>query len=244
MAAMRLARNFESGAMPPVYRSVVNRTGCAKRHVVGSPKPDAAAPRSWRSVGMTRSKSLSAIPRRPIRRSSRATPWQRQSRADCERTMNRQCKIWPRFDNFGARSADLTGLKMRRITRVASFNHLVGACEQREWEGKTERLRGLHVDDQLDLRDLLDRQVRRPLAFEDAADVDSGLTIRIGNPGSVAHQAAGGHELARLVDRGHRVADGKLSELFDPSAEERIGADHEPSWPQPDQGCKNRIEVA
>src|SRR5262249_12322593 len=56
--------------------------GLRKRHVVGSPKPDAAAPRSWRSVGMSRSKSLSAIPRRPIRRSSRATPWQRQSRAD------------------------------------------------------------------------------------------------------------------------------------------------------------------
>src|SRR5215469_7423038 len=31
---------------------------------------------------------------------------------------------------FDAKSADLTGLKMRRITRGASFDHLVGTSEQ------------------------------------------------------------------------------------------------------------------
>jgi hypothetical protein len=38
------------------------------------------------------------------------------------------------------------------------FNHLVGAAEKREREGKAERLGGLHVDDELNSRGLLDRR--------------------------------------------------------------------------------------
>jgi hypothetical protein len=38
-----------------------------------------------------------------------------------------------------------------------SFDHLVGAAEQRQREGEAERLGGLDVDDQLDFGGLLDR---------------------------------------------------------------------------------------
>ena len=50
------------------------------------------------------------------------------------------------------------------------------------------------------------RQVGRLLALEDAAGIDAGLAIRIGEAGAVAHQAAGLDELAQRIDRGHRVA--------------------------------------
>jgi hypothetical protein len=57
-------------------------------------------------------------------------------------------------------------------TEVArSFDHLVGAAEQRKRNGQPERLSGLEVDDQLDFRGLLDRHIGGALALEDAMDV-------------------------------------------------------------------------
>src|SRR6266511_3519587 len=87
------------------------------------------------------------------------------------------------------------------------LDHLVGAAEQRERHREAERLGRLHVDDQLDFRGLLDRQVSRLLALEDAADIDAGLVIRIGKIGSVAHQAACLGERPKLEGCGHRMAD-------------------------------------
>jgi len=42
--------------------------------------------------------------------------------------MNPKCQTGPTFDTFGARSADFTGLKMRRITRGAFITLLGGAA--------------------------------------------------------------------------------------------------------------------
>ena len=56
-----------------------------------------------------------------------------------ERMTNPKCQTLPGFDTFSAKSADLTGLKMRRITRAVSFNHLVGAAEQRQRHGTLKR---------------------------------------------------------------------------------------------------------
>src|SRR5215831_6421606 len=44
-----------------------------------------------------------------------------------ERRMNPKCQTGPTFDTFSARSAHLTGLKMRRITR-GEFIALVGGA--------------------------------------------------------------------------------------------------------------------
>ena len=47
---------------------------------------------------------------------------------------------------------------------MSLFDHLVGATKQRERKGDAERLASLEIDYQLDLRNSLDRQIRRFLA--------------------------------------------------------------------------------
>jgi len=86
----------------------------------------------------------------------------------------------------------MNGLMHRSNSK--SFDHLVGAAEQRERHGEPERLGGPQVNDQLDFRELLDRQVRRPLALQNSAGVDAGRAVSVQTAStdiSVAHQAAG-----------------------------------------------------
>ncbi len=59
----------------------------------------------------------------------------------------------------GAMSAD-----PNRTIGEPLFDYRVGAAEQRDWEGEAERLGGPQIDDQLNLRCLHYRQVRRLLA--------------------------------------------------------------------------------
>src|SRR5262245_40802160 len=51
--------------------------------------------------------------------------------------MNPKCQTRPGFDTFSAKSADLTGLKMRRITRGGLFDRLVGAGDENRWQVKS-----------------------------------------------------------------------------------------------------------
>jgi hypothetical protein len=49
---------------------------------------------------------------------------------------------------------------------------VIGACQERWWDGETEVLGGLEVDDQLELGGLLYRKVGRLRALEDLIDED------------------------------------------------------------------------
>jgi hypothetical protein len=74
--------------------------------------------------------------------------------------------------------------KRRKFTPLAAvagsdtalFDNLIGAAKQREWHCEAQRLGGLHVDDQFNLRDLLHRQVSGLLALENATSVHADRT--------------------------------------------------------------------
>src|SRR5262245_42202804 len=88
-------------------------------------------------------------------------------------------------------SAKYLPLSSSRVGRTPvgnSLDHLVGDGEQRRWNRDAKHPRGLGVDDQLELRRLHDRQVRRLCALEDAADIAADLASRVVRVASVAHQ--------------------------------------------------------
>src|SRR6516164_3450015 len=125
-----------------------------------------------------------------------------------------------------------------------SFNHLVGAAKQWQRNREAECPRGLEINDQLDSRFLLDRHVGRLVPLENAPGVDACEAIQVCNAASVAHQSAGRGKRAKLIDRGHSVAERQYRELFAPAIEEWIAPDHEPAGFQWDQVCEGRINVA
>ena len=79
---------------------------------------------------------------------------------------------------------------------------------------------------------------------ENAPGVDAPEAIQVCNSASVAHQSACRGKRAKLIDRGHRVADREHRELFAPAVEKWIAPDHEPAGLQSDQVCEGRINVA
>jgi hypothetical protein len=88
---------------------------------------------------------------------------------------------------------------IRLCYRCAATFRLEGADDNFHRTFEAECLCRFEVEDQLDFGGLLDRQVGGLLAFENAPDVDTDLTVRIGETASIAHQAACRGESAKLV---------------------------------------------
>src|SRR4029453_3699799 len=95
-----------------------------------------------------------------------------------------------------------------------SFNHLVGARGEAGRHLKTERLRGLEIDDQFEFARLYHRQLSSFFALEDAAGVGADPTIPPGQAGPVTHQAARDRKFPKLIDRGDGVMVGERDELL------------------------------
>src|SRR6516225_5180412 len=76
-------------------------------------------------------------------------------------------------------------------------DHLVSQLLQVERNVEAEHSGSVEIDDELELRGLLDRQVGRPLTLENPRGVDADLAIAVDNAGAVSHQPAGGSELTQ-----------------------------------------------
>ena len=66
-----------------------------------------------------------------------------------------------------------------QCSKIYLLDNLVGAGQKRDWYRDAERFRGLEIDGELDLCDLLYWQVARFLALEDAADVFPNQTVSL-----------------------------------------------------------------
>src|SRR5262249_6783702 len=83
------------------------------------------------------------------------------------------CPLYPRKQTCAVQEA-MSALGHKR-TYGHSFDHLVGASEQRLRHGEAERFGGLEIDRKLELGRLRDRQVSRLCASENATDIGTGL---------------------------------------------------------------------
>ena len=69
--------------------------------------------------------------------------------------------------------------RARGTSDRGSFDHLVGAGEDRWRDGDAELLGSLEIDDQLEGRRLLDRQIGRLGAVEDLSDVTAWRPVAV-----------------------------------------------------------------
>src|SRR5215467_388874 len=81
------------------------------------------------------------------------------------------------------------------------LNDLVCPREQRLRDRKAKRLGGLEVDDELELRRLLHRQISRPGAFEDPIHVGGCAAHLVIEVDAIRHQPTALHEVTAVADR-------------------------------------------
>ena len=111
---------------------------------------------------------------------------------------------------------------MRCSKQPVSFDHVVGAGEQRCRDIEPERLRSFEVDHQLELSGLLDGKVCGARSIENATHIvacapEQGWVIR-----SIGHQAADLHKLPCAKQRGDRIFVGEAYDQFSVAKCQRI----------------------
>src|SRR5258707_5160925 len=127
---------------------------------------------------------------------------------------------------------------------AALLYDLVGLGEECRWNINAERLGGLEVDDQLEGRRLLDRQIGGLGALEDLSHVSTDQAKGRSEAWSIADQAAGRGEFTPRIDRRNGTARCQRHELLAPAGQERIRADDERASMQLDQGGEGGVDLA
>src|SRR5215475_12502226 len=83
-----------------------------------------------------------------------------------------------------------------------SFDHLIGAVEQRRWHLQPDRLCRPQIDDELEFVRLLDRDVGGLGAAQYLDDLAGELPENLGEAGAIGGEADLFRGLGPLVDRG------------------------------------------
>src|SRR3954471_8493495 len=107
------------------------------------------------------------------------------------------------------------------------LDHIVGAQEQIRRDGNLLRVRGLAVDDELELGRLLDRQGGGLGALQDLVDVARRAVVEVGIKHAVGKQPARLYEVTRGVDRRRAVLGCEVDEQRLVCLRERLDAEDE-----------------
>src|SRR5215813_13684540 len=99
--------------------------------------------------------------------------------------------ICPKRRQLACRATAQSHCRLCKPHRRASFDHLVGAGEQRRRNGEVERLRSSYVDARDELRRKLNRQVGGLAAFENSIDEIGGSAMILGIVHAITYESAG-----------------------------------------------------
>src|SRR5690349_21322706 len=94
-----------------------------------------------------------------------------------------------------------------------SLDDLIRPLKKQRRDRQTKRLGGLEVDDEVELRRLLDGQVGGLGAPQDSVNVNCSTSFQLGNICSIGHETAWTNEILELIDcgdpmRGRKIDDG------------------------------------
>src|SRR5262249_23288670 len=113
------------------------------------------------------------------------------------------------------------------ISGLNSFDHLVGGHLHDHRHCEAKRLCGLEIEDEIKIRRLYYGQISCPGAFENQAEVNTGLAISVVKVGCVAHEAPIQNKLAPEVHRRNFVPRSERDKLFAAAIEQRVDGDEQ-----------------
>src|SRR4051794_23073350 len=93
------------------------------------------------------------------------------------------------------------------------FDEPVGAGKQCWRHPETERPCGLEVDEEIEFRRLLDRQITRPRPLQNSVHVDCGSAKQVRVARTITHKAPFLH---KFLEKIHRRQAALVRELYDP----------------------------
>src|SRR6266446_5003584 len=126
----------------------------------------------------------------------------------------------------------------------ASLYNLIRAPQHRRRDRQPNRLRGLEIDDQLELGRLLDREVGGVDAFEDLVHVGGRAPLQVENVRAIDHETAGLPVLRRpSMYRWEAPVHRELCDLSSLSCEERVRENQERARPLPGHRREGTVDL-
>src|SRR3954453_11730051 len=126
---------------------------------------------------------------------------------------------------------------------MSSFDHLVGARDERRGYSNADRLCSLEIDNQFERRGLQDWKITRLIALEDAADVEASFAMDARSTGAVAAETAGQDGFSKGEDCRDGVTDRQGGDLFGSGGKQGVGANDQNSGPTFGHSCKGGVDL-